>query len=124
MSCGLKVKAAIAPTSQKINVSGIESQQALNSKRYDTTDVNDILGGHALDETSTKLLSEPKNDLTMAILKILETFLPTPPANITFHPRWKCSVFAEIELNDRHFTTAAQMFAHKWSRMSMACYLE
>lgn len=74
VSCGLKVEAAIAPKSQKINVSGIENQQALNAKRYDNVDINDILGGHALDESSAKVLSEPKNDLTMAILKILGTF--------------------------------------------------
>lgn len=107
--CGLKVQSSLTP-SQQYNVSPIEHAQALNDRRFENTAMNDILTGIGLDEPTTKLLSVPISDLTLSLVRIFEYFLPIPTANVTSHPRWKTSVFRDLDEQNCHFISATRSF--------------
>lgn len=58
LTCGLNILTAIKPLS--VNQSAVQEQQAVNAKRFDDVSINDILGGHALDEKAVKIWTQPE----------------------------------------------------------------
>lgn len=76
----------------RINISAIETAQDLNKSLFKNTELIGIFSGHAFTGDSIKILSKPLNEIEMALIKVLEAYLPIPLTNIMI---WKDRVFKE-----------------------------
>lgn len=95
ISCGLKVQTMLRPVLGYI-VLIVEHTQFQNMSKFETMELNDVLKGSALNEKAVGKSTKPKDDITLALLKIFDTFMPIPTANVFANPRWKSSVFSDI----------------------------
>lgn len=123
LNCGLKIREQIQPC-LTINISDLASKLENNKKAFLDINVDDILSGHALSPKAVESLSKPKEEISIAISKVLEKYMPIPAENITYHPAWKVSVFEELNTTDNFFMQAKNIFVNKWGRFSIIEYLE
>lgn len=82
------------------------------------------MSGKFFSDEAKEILSAPRHELVNGLLKVFQTYRPSPVKNIFKHPEWRASVFSDIDDRNKFFVEAQHIYEREALNMTMVEYLQ